>query len=621
VLTISDPCELKAADIYRQARTVASKTSRATDGNWYRGPEELPCQWHIWFDGGRDVCSAIYSRQENKWQPGPELPLANLTTAEGVSELMGEFLSTSHFSQPPKALGVILHIADEFALAEISQGTENADSAEDLGLLRYNLIDEPKEVLADREVSLDTTTWRLLPFWGAPAGQPRSTAVALSRSREAFLQELLACGEAMRLPVRVAVTSAAVEALAAMPLIRPSLSGGCLVAVQYLKYTAVFAVNAVGELRTVRTLSHRGGLLVPASFGDILWNMAIGAELAGPDAGPGQPKVYLVSADKRSLEAAQQDLEIYSLSRQKIYWEVVDLAAEPSLAQVPGHRLEFLNYDPHVLEQVRQGETPLAKTETFTALWTGWASQSYFDTGKLDNRYPTLRDLRLLRLSTWFVYLLSFALLSSAGYGTYSLFAAMNHPSWQLTPEQVKLTQGKHTKLTAERKQIDLTKRLLLPRSRGWVTLEFLLQLFPEDSGVRLDSFDYSMESARPAPVSGGKKGATPEYTGITRKWSFKGLVKPKAMELLSEINSQRGLKALFDRVAAATGDESYKPDPERQLTVTLTQGRNSRFDAQAGAADLARDPTLSYPFNFEATITQSLSAKDALAMPIQKPF
>ena len=189
MLSIVDPCELKAPDIYRQARTVASKTSRATDGNWYRAPDDLPCQWHLWFDGGREVCSAIYSRVDQQWQVGPAVPLVNLTTGEGVTELLGEFLSSIFFSQPPKAIGIILHIADEFGLAEVAQAADSpTEQAEDFNFLRYNLIDDPREVLADREVSVEATSWRLLPFWaGTSWGQPRCVAVALSRSREAFL--------------------------------------------------------------------------------------------------------------------------------------------------------------------------------------------------------------------------------------------------------------------------------------------------------------------------------------------------------------------------------------------------------------------------------------------------
>lgn len=618
MLSISDPCELKPSDIYRQARTVASKTSRGTDGHWYRAADALAWQWHLWFDGGREVRSATFSRTENRWQPGPVLPLVNLTTAEGVNAVLGEFMSTTFFTQKPKALGVILHVADEFALAEVGQS--DAEGGDDFQILRYNLVDEPREVLADSEVSEDATTWRLLPFWGAAPGQPRCTAVALSRSREQFLQKLLACGEEMRVPVRVAVASAPVEALAAVPLILPQASRGCLIAMPYLKYTAVFAMTPAGELRSVRSLSHRGGSLVPTGFGDILWHMAISAELAGGEsAGQGKPKIFLMSANTAALQAAAQDLEVYERNRQTIEFESIDLTTHPALAALPGNHPEFLVYDPACAEQISAGHLPMAGSESFRALWSGWAIQSFMDTVKLDTLYPSQRDLRLLQLSSWMIYLLVFALVSTGGYGTYSLFAAMNHPSWQLTPPQMKQTQDKLTKLQEEQKQINVTERLLRPRSRGWVTLEFLLQLFPEDSGVRLESFNYQMEASRPPlPASKGQK---VEFTGMARTWSLKGLVKPKALELLNNLNSQRGLSAFFQRVADATGDTSYTPDSTRLLTVSLTQGRNPRYDSQAGPADVTRDAALAYAFNFEATITQTISEKDPLALPTEKPF
>ncbi len=611
MFTIRDPCELKAADIYSQARTVASKTSRGTDGHWYRVPEELPWQWHLWFDGGREVCSATFSKYHQRWQTGPTLPLANLTTGDGVGEILGELMSTAYFQEKPKALGVILHVADEFGLAEIGQvGEVVGEAGDDFQILRYNLVDDPLEVLADCGVSVEANSWRLLPFWGSAPGQARCTAVTLSRTREAFLQKLLACAENLRVPVRVAVTSAAVETLAALPLLRPHLEGGCLVAVGFYKFTAVFAIGATGELRAARSLMHRGSSQVPTGFGDILWNMAQGAELA-------TPKVLLVSA--QALQLAAQELELNSGSRKPIHFELLNLAEQPALAEVPGHRPEFLIYDTTKVEQVRTGSTPLAQADSFRALWSGWARQSFMDTARMDHLYPTLRDLRVLRFSSWFVYLLAFGLISMGCYGTWSLFAAMNHPSWELTPYQMKQTQDKHTKLLDEKKHIDTTARLLQPRSRGWVTLEFLLQLFPEDSGVRLDSFFYSAEAARAlAPTA---KAAKPEFTGLNRTWTLKGLVKPKALELLSTLNSQRGLSAFFERVAEATDDAAYRPEPTRQMTVTLTQGRNTRFSPQASAGDLARDSTLTFPFSFEVTITQALTDMDALALPLEKPF
>ncbi|HSI63217.1 MAG TPA: hypothetical protein VLE43_08855 [Candidatus Saccharimonadia bacterium] len=616
---ISDPYDLKPADVYRQARTVASKTSRGSDGNWYREPGDIACQWHIWFDGGREVCSATFSRSDNCWRQGPPLPLAGLTTGEDVQSLLGDLLSPTYFGHKPKALGVVLHVADEFSLAEVASSPDaGSDAAEDFNVLRYNLIDSPRDFLADRDVSVDTVSWRLLPFWGAPASQPRCAAISLPRSREVFLNKLVEGGEEWRIPVRVAVTSAPLEALTALAILKPELRGGGLIAFPYLKYTAVFALNAAGELRSARSLAHRGGNPLPASFGDILWNMAVSAELITSD-GAGQllPSLLIMSPNQGILQEATKELELYSLKRQRIIAQTLDLSTHPTTANLPGHRPEFLPYDAGAASGAGSGG--MAGSETFRSLWDGWATQNFFHTAKIDNLYPTLADLRLLRFSSWFVGLLGISLLAIGGWGIYGLFTAMRHPSWNLTPEEVSTTKLQHEKLFAEEKQIDITGRLLLPRSQGWSTLELLLQLFPEDSGVRLESFGYEVEPAATGPQ---KKGATPiGAVGLNREWTFKGLAKPKTLELLNNLNSQRGLTAFFDQVAKATNDLSFAPDPTRQVRINLTQTRNPKFSATASAGEAAKDPSLTYPYAFEATISQSLTDKDPLALPTGKPF
>ncbi|MDB6074031.1 MAG: hypothetical protein JWO89_1671 [Verrucomicrobiaceae bacterium] len=621
MLSITDPCELKPADVYRQARLVATKTSRASDRNWYRDAFDLHCQWHLWFDGGREVISATFSRHDNLWRPGPVIPLANLTTGENAGDLIGQLLSPTYFGTRPKALGVILHVADEFALAGLAQSPDStAEVADDLGILRYNLIDDPREVLADKEVSVETASWRLLPLWGAPSGQPRATALALSRSREAFLTKLLAHGEELRLPIRVAVTAAPVEMLAALPLVEPSLAGGQLIVIPYLKYTAVFILTPAGELRSVRSLSHRGNALVPSGLGDIILSMAVSAELTGAGSAAQPPRVLLVSGDSAALQAACKDLEVYSLSRQTIEWRSIDLANHPALEGIPGHRPEFLVYDPGIVAKVEGGGCALARTETFTALWNGWMTQSsFFDTAKLDALYPTLQDLRLLRFSSAFTLMLTIALIACSAFGAFGFFAASNHPSWNLTPAQLKRTEATQTVLQTERRQIDLTRRLLLPRSRAWTTIEFMLQLFPEETAVRLETFNYGMEASRPGPSS--PNGQQTEATGLVRTWSFRGLAKPQALELLGNMNSQRWLSAFFERTGKAIGDSSYAPEAGRQLTVTLTQGRNPRFIADARSEDASQDPSTSFQFTFEATISQTITDKDTLALPAEKPF
>ena len=175
MLTLSDPHDLKPSEAYRQARLVAAKTSRARDRNWYRSAFELPCQWHLWFDGGRRVLSATYSAQDSRWRIGPELPLASLTTGDGAADFLERLAGSEFFSQRPRALGVVLHAADEFMLAEL-EASDGGEDADNLRMLHYRLIEDPRSVLIDREVNEEASSWRLLPFWGALAGKARCSA-------------------------------------------------------------------------------------------------------------------------------------------------------------------------------------------------------------------------------------------------------------------------------------------------------------------------------------------------------------------------------------------------------------------------------------------------------------
>lgn len=620
--TITDPTALKAADVYRQACFVNAKTSRGHDRGWYRDPFDLEFQWHLFFEGGREVSSATFSRVEQCWRPGPALSLPGLTTGEGVEDLLSDLLDQTHFGKRPNAIGVILHVADEFGLAEVAHGGETPGTpGKDLAIIHFNLIDAPREVLVDHEVSETVTAWRLLPFWGTGADEERCTAIALSRSREVFLQKLLDIGEELRVPIRVAITSAPVETLAALPLLKPELTGGRLIAVTYLKFTAMFALTPSGELRSVRTLLHRGNAAIPAAFGDILWNMALSAELAQSGRSGAAPlQVLMLSNIPAALHAARKDLETYSSNRNPIQVETVELSTLDVLKGIPSHRPEFLVHDQLHTELMRLGASPLAKSQTFPTLRKDWMRQcNFFPTAKLDAAYPTFRDLRVLRLSSWLVRLAALLLVIAVTHGAYSVFLAMRHPSWNLTLQEIKRAEDAQIAIQSERQKINDTNALLKPRSRGWVALEFVLQLFPESSGICLDSFSYGLE-ANP-PTASNAKGQATASTGLTRTWGFKGQATAQALELLSKITTPRSAADLFKTLAKATGDDSYTPDPFRQITVTQSQGRNPKFDANAVSIETGRDPSVSFPFNFEATITQSIPDKDALALPTKKPF
>jgi hypothetical protein len=617
VISLTDPTLLSQADTYRQAKTIYSRNDRSSgDPNWFQSPEKLECQWHIWFDGGRDIHSATFSFKDGQWRNGPALTLAALTTAENVEQLFAALITTSSFGFKPKALGIILHVGDELGLAKLDEASSALCSGEDVQLVRYNLIEQPVEALDDKKISEELASWRLLPFPGSKAGHTRCTAISLTRTRETFLKKLITAGEAARIPVRVAVTSAPLEALAAIPLLTPQIADGCLLVLPYLKFTAVFLISEQGELVSMRSLVHRTDSPLPIGLRDILWNMAVRAEMGGLN---NVPKVLVVSQNEAIKQLILRELGQTSNRDHELDVSALDLSEQPATSKVPGRHLEFLLYESNLTDRLKATCAALAKTETFSNLWNWAAKQSFFNTAKLDAQYPSLSDFRLMRLSKWAFRMMGLTLLMVLGYGAHTLFQAMNHPSWKLTTEEIDKAKETHARLLLETQQIAQTKFLMLPRSRGWVNLEFLYHLFPEDSGVRLEKYSYLLESDK--TVKPAVKGDSAANIALLRTWSFKGLVKSKGMEVLSNLNSQRGLTAFFEKVAKMTGDKSYEPDSTRLLTVTLTQSRNPRYDSQATASDAVRDPVLSFPFAFEATITQKISDKDTFALPIEKPF
>ena len=188
-----------------------------------------------------------------------------------------------------------------------------------------------------------------------------------------------------------------------------------------------------------------------------------------------------------------------------------------------------------------------------------------------------------------------------------------------MTPEQVAATEAQNAKLLAESKRIETTESLLQPRSQGWSALEPMLQLFPEGDDARLESFDYKITPE--GSLTGGQATNTNAKVGMVRQWQFKGLGKPQTMQLLTALNSQLGLTTFFEKLASTTGDTSFQPGPTRQMDLTVTESRNPKFNADSSPGDLARDPASAYPYVFEATLSQTLTEKDPLALPVAKPL
>lgn len=605
--SLQDPRELDPAALHRQASKIASKGSRGSDRNWYRQAHELDWQWHLFFDGGRDVVSATFHRPSGQWKQGPSIALMNLTTGEGAADFLEELRRGDFFPKAPKAVGIFLHVGDEFALVPLRDGLLTADSPESaLEMLHFSLLEDPTEVLMERDASPENTSWRLLPYWGAQGNQVRAAAVAVSRSREALLQSFIQHAEAMKMPVRVSVMAAPIEALAGLPNSSPGcLDGGCLVLLPYLKFTAAFAINAAGNLVSCRSLIHRSSAL-PVGLGDIVVGMSLAAEL-----GTGAAPRVLVAGRSAQVQPLLDDLRTFSTRREPLRIESIELENLPTLDALPERRLEWVAHGRTLEDLTQSAGATCAESRTFQSLWTDLPLRgNFFNSQGIDQLYPSQRDLRLLQLGNLISVLLLVGLLSLAGYGFYTYYNASGQAFWKLNAAQSQKVDAQLAALQKEKQAIETTRRMFQPRNHGWSTLEMLLRLFPEDSGIRLESVNGGSSTVRPTGKGSGK-------LGYTRTWQIRGLAMQESLDLLSRLNSSRELGEQFAAMAKGMDEPSFAADAGRQLSVNLVLGKNPRHRESAATDDFQPNAAELYPFSFELQISQTLPDSDPLSLPV----
>lgn len=159
--------------------------------------------------------------------------------------------------------------------------------------------------------------------------------------------------------------------------------------------------------------------------------------------------------------------------------------------------------------------------------------------------------------------LLLTGLVGMAGYWIFTYYTASNQAFWKLNAAQSQKLEAELTSLQKEKREVETTRLMFQPRNHGWSTLEMLMRLFPEDSGIRLESVNCGSNTVRPTAKGGTK-------LGYTRTWQIRGLAMKDSVDLLSRLNSSRELGQQFADLARAMDEPSFAPDPGRHLTVNL---------------------------------------------------
>jgi hypothetical protein len=578
------PASLNPYRQYRQACAILKKTTRASNPAWYRNALDLDLQLHV-RPGGVELSAAFHDRRAGQWSAAPAISLEILRDSAMAAEAAVEIMKYVRASGA-KALGVILHIADDFAIAELNPELDNPGA---LPELRDAAVKDPSSLLEDSTIDATLGSWRVLPY-PAAAGGNIGTCVALTRQHVPFLEALRGAGEKEDFPVITRALSAPLVAMTGFCASARSAPGKhCVAIFQYPWFAVLAFFNEHSDLRLIRSLRHNG-LLPAAKLRSALATTCASLEFIEPD-------LFLVpmgmDADA-SLEAA----------------------LKPAF---PGSRIERLDPPVPDSQPLRMPEALICTTppgdsppdgvsETLRMLRDeNWATQDFLPVAAaIAETYPTRMEMRLLKLLQLGRVALFALTLLALGYFTFGILDMTRKPEWRFNPADLDMANGRLARANEERQNIQQWGNLLADRSKAWVAMEALSRLFPENAGVLVK--DYS-HSTKPEIASGKPS------VGFVKEWQITGLARNEALEYLNALNSREGITSHFQEIARITSNEAFDPSQgNRSITANVRIQENGSFNPELMEKAVISEEN-SYPFSFEISITQRLESDDPLAI------
>lgn len=564
-------------------------SGRATNPAWYTLPLELNTQLHIRVDGER-VDSWIYDRASNRWQAGPPLSTDTLEDKAQSHAFASEFLGS--FAAARDGLGVVLHLADEFATAELSPETVSSRSLADL---RLSLQEQPAAILDDKSFTPQDHGCGVFPYQN-PQGKTPATAVILSRSSEPILTAFRNEGESHRIPVQTAALSAPLLTLQALPfLVTANLACAFVAVFHYPRFTTLAFFNKQGNLLLLRSLPHRTQRR-PHHLYFAINTTATSLELPEPQI------VYLSYLDAPDLPLMEELTRSFGPHRVSVVdWQQTQFHsssttpafAEPQFAVTP----------------LTSATTTLAKSETFSSLAAEkWALQDFIPPSREElELYPSQKEVKLLkaaRTARWGMLGLTGAVAAWCGL---TMISALRDPAWSVSPNTSNTAKQKLTSLSQEQARFTHWDNLLGDRSKSWTSMELITRMFPENSGTQVQSIEYDLKpsttkASTPAPKPVKGQPAPPTKTGFVREWKISGTASEQALrELLPNLTNSESLSRIFQQTAEAINDPSFAPDPKfRSLSSSM-----STTEASGKSGGL---------YNFKLVIEQTFTSTDPLA-------
>jgi hypothetical protein len=488
------------------------------------------------------------------------------------------------------ALGVVLHIADEFAITELKPELNNPSA---LPELREAAIANPGSILDDNSIQADLASWRVLPY-PAAGSDVIGTSVTLSRQYAPFIAALREAGETANFPILTHALSAPLVAILGLSRrVQPTPGKPFVAILQYPWLTALAFFNEHADLRLIRTLQHRG-MRRATNFRNALATTNASLEFIDPD-------LFLLPLGQKVDQTLDADLRItFSSSR-------VEIIDQPLVDGIP-----FWSPEPVISTLPPDEIAPGVTSHTFTVFRDDkWALQNFLPTPReIVEIYPDRSEMKLLRyLRLGQVAILALAILSLTYFG-YGIIGIISRPEWSFDQSQADASKGRLGKLTTETKKAEYWNNLLDDRSKAWTAMESLARLFPANCGMLVDTYSHTI---KPDSAPGKAK------IGFVKEWKITGYAQDQALDYLNTINTREGITAHFSEIARITGNTAYSANAgNRNLVVNVRTQENTSFRPAPPDEDSHADRS-TYPFTFDLTIVQRFEATDPMGINVAK--
>jgi len=562
-------------------------STRAANPAWYQAALDLDLQLHIRVDGPC-VTSLFFERRKEQWTNGPSITEIDLRDAAKMEACVADILKQAR-ALKASSIGVILHLADEFATAELKPALDNPAALPDL---REAAVQKPATILDDSSVPPELNSWRVLPYPAQGSGVI-GTSITLTRKYAPFLTTLRQTGETNNFPIITHALSAPLVAVMGLAQCAPFSPGKSAVAIlQYPWFSALAFFNDHADLLLIRTFQHRHLRQAP-NLRNALTTTYASLELIDPD-------LFILSLGMELDTGLLSELSsAFPLCR-------VAIVAPQTPDSVPAWCPE------PVIAAIQPPKGEAARSLTFSILRDEkWALQDFLPTPKeVGEIYPTRAEMQLmrgLRLARRGLCVLGVLVLAWFALGIADI---VRSDAWTFNPAQASIIQSRLSNLTTERQKSEHWDNLLEDRSKAWTSMELLSRLFPEHCGVLIKGFAHTVR-AESAP--GQAK------IGFVKEWKITGFARDEAVDRLNTLNTQEGITSQFGELARVTGNPAFNPAVRtRSLAVNVRTQENNTFKPLPVEETFDTDES-SYPFNFDLTITQRFEGTDPLAVNVSK--